>query len=206
MIMKKKRGTLFVISGPAGSGKGTVVKELISAHDEIALSVSATTRQPRPGEVHGVHYFYISREEFEKRIADGDILEYTTYRDNLYGTPLKEVKRALNKGKDIILEIEVDGAMQVKRRIRGAVAIMLTPPDYETLERRLRGRGTEKEEDILWRLERAKAEIKLVDRYDYSVINEDGRAKECAELIYNIIKAEHQKTKNTKKELIKKFI
>ena len=206
MIMKKKRGTLFVISGPAGSGKGTVVKELISAHGEIALSVSATTRQPRPGEVHGVHYFYISREEFEKRIADGDILEYTTYRDNLYGTPLKEVKRALNKGKDIILEIEVDGAMQVKRRIRGAVAIMLTPPDYETLERRLRGRGTEKEEDILWRLERAKAEIKLVDRYDYSVINEDGRAKECAELIYNIIKAEHQKTKNTKKELIKKFI
>lgn len=206
MIMKKKRGTLFVISGPAGSGKGTVVKELISAHDEIALSVSATTRQPRPGEVHGVHYFYISREEFEKRIADGDILEYTTYRDNLYGTPLKEVKRALNKGKDIILEIEVDGAMQVKRRIRGSVAIMLTPPDYETLERRLRGRGTEKEEDILWRLERAKAEIKLVDRYDYSVINEDGRAKECAELIYNIIKAEHQKTKNTKKELIKKFI
>ena len=204
--MKKKRGTLFVISGPAGSGKGTVVKELISAHDEIALSVSATTRQPRPGEVHGVHYFYISREEFEKRIADGDILEYTTYRDNLYGTPLKEVKRALNKGKDIILEIEVDGAMQVKRRIRGAVAIMLTPPDYETLERRLRGRGTEKEEDILWRLERAKAEIQLVDRYDYSVINEDGRAKECAELIYNIIKAEHQKTKNTKKELIKKFI
>ena len=206
MIMKKKRGTLFVISGPAGSGKGTVVKELISAHDEIALSVSATTRQPRPGEVHGVHYFYISREEFEKRIADGDILEYTTYRDNLYGTPLKEVKRALNKGKDIILEIEVDGAMQVKRRVRGAVAIMLTPPDYETLERRLRGRGTEKEEDILWRLERAKAEIQLVDRYDYSVINEDGRAKECAELIYNIIKAEHQKTKNTKKELIKKFI
>ncbi len=201
-----KKGILFIISGPAGSGKGTVVKELLSSHSDIALSVSATTRQPRPGEEHGVHYFFITKKEFENRINSGDILEYTTYRDNYYGTPLKEVKKALDKGKDIILEIEVDGAMQVKRKIRNSVAIMLTPPDFDTLESRLRGRGTEKEEDIVWRLNRAKEEILLLPKYDYSVINENGKARECADLVYNIIKAEHQKTKNTKKDLIKKFI
>jgi guanylate kinase len=106
----------------------------------------------------------------------------------------------------VILEIEVDGAMQVKRKIRNSVAIMLTPPDFDTLESRLRGRGTEKEEDIVWRLNRAKEEILLLPKYDYSVINENGKARECADLVYNIIKAEHQKTKNTKKDLIKKFI
>ncbi len=201
-----RKGILFIISGPAGSGKGTVVKELISAHSEIKLSVSATTRNPRPGETHGVHYYYISKDEFENRIERGEILEYTTYCDNYYGTPLKEVKEALDNGKDIILEIEVDGAMQVKKKVRGSVAIMLTPPDAETLERRLRGRGTETEDVIRWRLERAKEEIMLLPKYDYSVINEDGKAKECAELIYDIIKAEHQNTKNTRKDIIKKFI
>jgi len=201
-----RKGILFIISGPAGSGKGTVVNELISAHSEIALSVSATTRSPRPGEKNGVHYFFISKDEFEKRIERGEILEYTTYCDNYYGTPLKEVLKALDKGKDMILEIEVDGAMQVKKKVRGSVAIMLTPPDAETLERRLRGRGTETEDVIRWRLERAKEEIKLLPKYDYSVVNEDGKSVECAELIYSIIKAEHQTTKNTKKEIAKKFI
>ena len=119
---------------------------------------------------------------------------------------MKEVKRALNRGQDIILEIEVDGAMQVKKKVRNSVAIMLTPPDGETLERRLRNRGTETEEVIKWRLARAKEEILLLPKYDYSVVNEDGKISECASLIYDIIKAEHQKTKNTKKELIKKFI
>jgi guanylate kinase len=201
-----RKGILFIISGPAGSGKGTVVKEIINNHKDIALSVSATTRNPRPGEEHGVHYYFISKEEFEGRIERGEILEYTTYCDNYYGTPLKEVKRALNRGQDIILEIEVDGAMQVKKKVRNSVAIMLTPPDGETLERRLRNRGTETEDVIKWRLARAKEEILLLPKYDYSVVNEDGKISECAELIYDIIKAEHQKTKNTKKELIKKFI
>ena len=201
-----RKGILFIISGPAGSGKGTVVKEIINNHKDIALSVSATTRKPRPGEEHGVHYYFITKEEFEGRIERGEILEYTTYCDNYYGTPLKEVKRALNKGQDIILEIEVDGAMQVKKKVRHSVAIMLTPPDGETLERRLRNRGTETEEVIKWRLARAKEEILLLPKYDYSVVNEDGKISECASLIYDIIKAEHQKTKNTKKELIKKFI
>ena len=201
-----RKGILFIISGPAGSGKGTVVKEIINNHKDIALSVSATTRKPRLGEENGVHYYFISKEEFEGRIERGEILEYTTYCDNYYGTPLKEVKRALNHGQDIILEIEVDGAMQVKKKVRNSVAIMLTPPDGETLERRLRNRGTETEEVIKWRLARAKEEILLLPKYDYSVVNEDGKITECADLIYDIIKAEHQKTKNTKRDLIKKFI
>ena len=201
-----RKGILFIISGPAGSGKGTVVKEIINNHKDIALSVSATTRNPRPGEEHGVHYYFITKPEFEGRIERGEILEYTTYCDNYYGTPLKEVKRALNRGQDIILEIEVDGAMQVNKKVRNSVAIMLTPPDGETLERRLRNRGTETEDVIKWRLARAKEEILLLPKYDYSVVKEDGKISECASLIYDIIKAEHQKTKNTKKELIKKFI
>ena len=108
-----RKGLLFIISGPAGSGKGTVVSELLKAHPEIKLSISATTRNPRPGEVNGVHYYYITKEEFEKRIEDGKMLEYTTYSGNYYGTPQKEVQEALDSGTDVILEIEVDGAMQI---------------------------------------------------------------------------------------------
>ena len=203
--MSKRKGILIIVSGPAGSGKGTVVKEIVDSHEEIELSVSATTRNPRPGEINGVHYHFIDKAEFENRIANGEILEYTTYCENYYGTPLKEVKRALAKGKDIVLEIEVDGAMQVKKKMRNAITVMLTPPDGETLERRLRSRGTETNEVILWRLARAKEEIALMPKYDYSVVNEDGKVKECADLIYSIISAEHAKTKRTKK-IIKKFI
>lgn len=198
-------GILFIISGPAGSGKGTVVNELVSAHNDIFLSVSATTRAPRPGEIDGVHYHFITKQEFERRIENGEILEYTTYCDNYYGTPLKEVNEALEQGKDIILEIEVDGAMQVKKMVENAVTIMLTPPDKETLEQRLRSRGTETEEVVQWRLKRAKEEIMLVSDYDYSVVNENGKIKECADLVYSIIKAEHAKTKHTK-QIIEKFI
>ncbi len=203
--MSKRKGILIIVSGPAGSGKGTVVKELVDSHTGIELSVSATTRAPRPGEVNGVHYHFIDKAEFENRIANGEILEYTTYCENYYGTPLKEVKQALARGKDIVLEIEVDGAMQVKKKMRNAVTVMLTPPDGETLERRLRSRGTETDEVIRWRLARAREELALIPKYDYSVVNEDGRAKECAELIYSIILAEHARTKRTKK-IIKKFI
>lgn len=200
-----RKGILFIISGPAGSGKGTVVQKLLSAHPDLKLSVSATTRAPRPGEINGVHYYYLSKEEFEERIKNSEMLEYTTYSQNYYGTPKKEVLEAMDKGIDVILEIEVDGAMQIKSMVEGSVAIMLTPPDSDVLESRLRGRGTETEDVIKWRLERAKEEIKLLPKYDYSVINEDNKSDECAELIYSIIKSEHQKTSNTM-SIIEKFI
>ncbi|MBR2444465.1 MAG: guanylate kinase [Clostridia bacterium] len=200
-----RKGLLFIISGPAGSGKGTVVNRLLSAHPELKLSISATTRQPRPGEVDGVHYYYISKDEFEERIASGKMLEYTTYSGNYYGTPEKEVRQALENGQDIILEIEVDGAMQIKERIEGAVAIMLTPPNSQVLEARLRGRGTETDEVIKWRLARAKEEVKLLPKYDYLVINEDNRSDECAQMVYSIILAEHQKSIHNR-SIIEKFI
>ena len=200
-----KKGLLFIISGPAGSGKGTVVNSLIKNHPELSLSVSATTRAPRAGEIDGVHYHFISKDEFEKLIEKGEVLEHTTYCENYYGTLKREVLKANKAGRDIILEIEVDGAMQVKKKVRGAVTIMLTPPDAASLEKRLRGRATETDDVIKWRLNRAKEEIKLIGNYDYSVVNNDGEADKCAELIYDIIKAEHQKTKYTK-SIAKKFI
>jgi guanylate kinase len=200
-----RKGLLFIVSGPAGSGKGTVVNELIAKHPGLTLSISATTRQPRPGEVDGVHYHFISKEEFEQRIKDGKMLEYATYSGNYYGTPQKEVEEAMSEGKDVILEIEVAGAMQIKEKIKDSVAIMLTPPSKQVLEARLRGRGTETEDVIKWRLERAKEELSLMPQYDYSVINEDNKSDECAEMIYTIIKAEHQKTIYTK-QITEKFI
>ena len=188
-----REGILFVISGPAGSGKGTVVKLLTERHPEILLSVSATTRNPRPGEVHGVQYYFITKPEFEKRLAADAILEHTTYCDNYYGTPRDAVEAALADGHDMILEIEVDGAMQIKNKVPGTVAIMLIPPNSEMLEARLRGRGTETEEVILRRLARAREEIGLMSDYDYVVVNGDGEAERCAEDIYEIIMAEHRR-------------
>lgn len=200
-----RKGILFIISGPAGSGKGTVVSHLINDHEEIKLSISATTRSPRPLEEDGVHYYFISRDEFERRIAEEQMLEYTQYNCNYYGTPKKEVEMALEAGYDVILEIEVDGAMQVKERVENSVTIMLTPPNAHVLEARLRGRGTESEDVIKWRLARAKEEVLLLPKYDYSVVNDDGMAKECADEIYKIMQAEHRKTVHTK-DIIEKFI
>lgn len=191
--ISSRDGILFVVSGPAGSGKGTVVKLLLERHPDIRLSVSATTRQPRPGESHGVQYFFITKEEFEKRLSEDAILEHTTYCDNYYGTPRDAVEASLSAGNDMILEIEVDGAMQIKRKIPGTVAIMLIPPDGATLEARLRGRGTETEEVILRRLARAREEIGLMSDYDYVVVNGDGEAEKCADDIYEIISAEHRR-------------
>ena len=202
-----RQGILLIVSGPAGSGKGTVVNELISAHPELKLSISATTRAPRPGDKHGETYYFISKDEFKERIEKGEMLEYNhfTGNDNYYGTPKKEVEEALARGTDVILEIDVNGAMQVKEKMPNAVTVMLTPPDGKTLENRLVGRGTESAEEIQKRLATAKNEVSLLPKYDYSVVNEDGEIKKCAEEIYSIIVAEHLRTIYTK-SIIEKFI
>ncbi len=187
--MNKNKGLLVVVSGPAGSGKGTVNGMLIQKEGYV-FSVSATTRAPRPGEVDGVNYHFISREEFEARIERGEMLEYTEYCGNYYGTPEKETLEALEAGKNVILEIEVEGAMNVKRKYPEAVLIMLLPPSYAVQESRLRGRGTETDDVIRKRLARAREEVLFVVNYDYIIYNYDGRAEECVTQIDSIVCAE----------------
>lgn len=187
--MTENKGIMLVVSGPAGSGKGTVNAMLLK-RDDFAFSVSATTRAARPGEVDGVNYHFITRESFIERIDSGDMLEYTEYCGNFYGTPLKEAEEVLRSGKNLILEIEVEGAMNVKRKYPDAVLVLLLPPSYSVQEARLRGRGTETEEKILLRLARAKEEVALADCYDYVVYNYDNRADEAAAHILSIVDAE----------------
>lgn len=188
------RGLLVVVSGPAGAGKGTVNAELVKT-GEFVYSVSATTRAPRPGEVDGVNYYFITPDEFRERLAHGDMLEHTEYCGNFYGTPRKEVEEVLESGKNLILEIEVDGAMQVKRLFPEAILIMLLPPTFAEQEARLRGRATETEEKILARLAQARNEVPLLPEYDYIVYNREGGALACAEDIRSIIRAERCTTR-----------
>lgn len=184
-----EKGLLVVVSGPAGSGKGTVNHILLESPD-FAFSVSATTRAPRPGEVDGVNYHYITVEDFKERIERGELLEYTCYCGNYYGTLKSETEAALAKGKNLILEIEVEGAMNVKRICPEAVLIMLLPPSYAVQEQRLRGRATETEEVIQRRLERTKEEMEFLQHYDYVVYNNDNCADACADRIRAIVQAE----------------
>lgn len=183
------KGLLLVISGPAGSGKGTVNAHLLKTGD-FAFSVSATTRAPRPGEKNGVNYHFISREDFISRIDSGDMLEYTEYCGNFYGTPKKEAEAVLESGKNLILEIEVDGARQVKSKYPDAILIMLLPPSFSIQESRLRNRGTETEEKILARLERTKEELCDLSSYDYVVYNYDNMDNDAANDILSIVRAE----------------
>ncbi len=184
-----KKGLLIVYSGPSGSGKGTV-RERLMQKGRFAFSVSATTRAPRAGEVDGVDYHFITREEFQNRIAAGDMLEYTVYNGNYYGTPLREAIQVIEAGEDLLLEIEVEGAMNVKRLYPDAVLIMLLPPSFSEQEKRLRGRGTESEEVIRGRLERTREEMKLLPQYDYVVYNRDGAIEECADEIMAVVRCE----------------
>ena len=193
-----KKGILIVISGPSGSGKGTLIKRLLELDDSFIYSVSATTRAPRVGERHGVNYYFISREDFESRIKSGMMLEHAEYCGNYYGTPKKEVYDNLDAGHNVILEIEVAGAMQIKKKCPDAVLLMIAPPDYESLESRLRGRGDNVAEEVIRaRLETARVELAQLDRYDYIVVNGDNMVDEAAHAVIGIVDAEtHRVSRN----------
>ncbi|MCL2212817.1 MAG: guanylate kinase [Oscillospiraceae bacterium] len=182
------KGKLIVISGPAGVGKGTVIRHLLEVGGgDFAFSVSATTRQPRPGEENGREYFFVSKEEFRQRAERGDMLEWAEYVGNYYGTPREAVEQVLASGRHVILEIEVEGALQVKSRVPDALLIMIGAPDFAIIEARLRGRGTNTEEDIQRRLKRAREELDLVGEFGYLVTNHDGASEAAAAEIMGIV-------------------
>lgn len=167
-----KKGLLVVVSSPSGGGKGTILKSLFARNENLRMSVSATTRAPRAGEEHGVHYYFIGRDEFKQNIERGAMLEYAEYCGNFYGTPKAPIQAWLDAGHDVVLEIEVQGGRQIKAAAPDCVSLFILPPSLEVLEKRLRGRGTETDEVIVKRLEAAREEIRCVEDYDYAVIND----------------------------------
>ena len=187
-----KQGILIVVSGFSGAGKGTIMKALLNKYDNYALSISATTRDPREGEVDGREYFFKTREEFEKMIAKDELIEYAKYVNNYYGTPKAYVEEQLANGKDVILEIEIQGALKVKEKFPRTLLLFVTPPSAEELKRRLIGRGTETMEVIEQRMKRACEETEGMDKYDYYVLNDI--LEECVESVHMIIQAEHSRS------------
>ena len=187
----KERGVLVIVSGFSGAGKGTVMKALMGKYDNYALSISATTRAPRTGEENGREYFFKSVEEFEKMIAQDQLIEYANYVGNYYGTPKAYVESKLDEGKDVILEIELQGAMKVKEKMPDTVLIFITPPTAEELKKRLVGRGTEDEATINARLRRASEEAGYMEKYDYLLINDD--LDTCVRELHELIQSEHWK-------------
>ena len=183
----KKQGTLVVVSGFAGTGKGTVMKELLGRYDSYALSISATTRNPRPGEVDGREYFFKTKEEFEQMIDRDEFVEHACYVGNYYGTPKKYVQEQLTAGKDVILEIEIQGALNIKSQFPDALLLFIAPPSADVFKERLVGRGTETEEVIEQRLARAVEESKGIENYDYLVVNDD--LDECVENVHQMIQS-----------------
>lgn len=185
----KRKGILIIVSGFSGAGKGTLVKKLLEEYDDYALSISATTRQPRPGEEDGREYFFLQKEEFERKIAENGLIEYAPYCDNYYGTPRAYVEQQLAAGKDVILEIEIQGALKVKKQYEGAVLLFVMPPSAEELRRRLVSRGTETAEVIDKRMRRAAQEAEGIEAYDYIVVNDD--LETCVRQLHEIITAAH---------------
>jgi guanylate kinase len=185
------KGILVVVSGFSGAGKGTVMKRLMEKYDGYALSVSATTRKPRPGEEDGREYFFRTRDEFEKLIEEDALLEYARYVENYYGTPRSYVEEQLQAGRNVILEIEIQGAMKIKEKIPEALLVFVTPPTVEELERRLTGRGTETAQVIADRLARASEEAEGMGQYDYILVNDT--VEECVDHLHQIIVSEHSR-------------
>ena len=183
-----KKGILTVISGFSGAGKGTIVRELVDRYG-YAVSISATTRDPRAGEQDGVHYFFKTKEEFEQMIADGALIEYASYVDNYYGTPKAYVEEQLAAGHDVILEIEIQGALKVKKAFPDTLLLFITPPTAQELRSRLVGRGTEEMSVIESRLSRAVEEAQGIEAYDYLIVND--KLDECVEEVHSIIHNEH---------------
>lgn len=181
-------GLLIILSGPSGCGKGTIVSRILKEREDTILSVSVTTRAPRPGEIDGFHYWFITAEEFDNMVQRNDLLEYAQYSGNCYGTPRTAVEEHIKAGRNVILEIDVQGALQVMQRCDDYVSVFLTVPSMEELEKRLRGRGTEEESRVQARLTAAKEELEYVDRYQYRVLNDD--LDEAVEQIHRIIETE----------------
>ena len=179
-----KKGKLIVVSGPSGAGKGTVLRELMNKHDGFVYSVSATTRNPRDEDKEGVTYFFMSKDEFRELIENGGLLEYATYNDNYYGTPRRFVEERIADGKNVILEIEVQGAMQIKKLFPEALLVFITPESFEVLSERLRSRGTETEDVIENRLAIARKEAPTALEYDYIIVNRDGGVSMAADELY----------------------
>lgn len=183
------RGILIVLSGFSGSGKGTIVKELVSRYPNYALSISMTSRAPRPGEQHGREYFFASREEFEQTIKDNGFVEYASYCGNYYGTPRAYVEEQLSLGHDVILEIEIQGAMKVKKQFPDAILLFVMPPSAQVLYERLVGRGTETPEVIRQRMQRAVQESEGIENYDYIIVNDD--LTESVQNMHGVVQAAH---------------
>ncbi len=186
-----KKGILVVVSGFSGAGKGTLMKMLMENYDNYSLSISATTRAPREGEVNGKDYFFVTKEEFQRMINNDELLEYAQYVDNYYGTPRSYVESELEKGKDVILEIEIQGALSIHGRYPDSLLIFVTPPSAKELKRRLINRGTETEENIKKRLNRAAQEAVGVENYDYILINDD--LNESLERLHKLIQDQHMR-------------
>ena len=170
--MQNNRGILIVISGPSGAGKGTICKALLEKHDNIFISVSATTRSPREGEIEGVNYYFLTKEAFEEKVKENGFLEYANVHGNFYGTPKVNVEKMLDEGKDVILEIDIQGALQVKDNFKEGVFIFILPPSMEELKQRIIKRGSETEESLMTRFKNAYKEINYVSKYNYAVVND----------------------------------